>query len=240
MKFLSALIFYSLSFLTSNTTDMIELLKSFIKDKDEDKVVSLIIENPEMLDLNDENGSSGLMIIAYSGFERAIRQAVELKETFTFHEAIVSGQYSIVKDSLNHSNADMANTYSVDGFTPLSLASFFNQTEIAELLVSSGADPNLSAKNASKVNALHSAVAKENIQLCKLYIQQGVEVNSVQTQNVTALHSAVHRGNLELTQLLVENGASINLEMDNGDTAITIAQREGYSDILKYLKDKNR
>ncbi|MFC3972618.1 ankyrin repeat domain-containing protein [Maribacter confluentis] len=51
------------------------------------------------------------------------------------------------------------------------------------------------AKNPSKVNALHSAIAKENHELCKLLIEYGVDVNTVQMQNVTALHSAVHRGN---------------------------------------------
>lgn len=133
---------------------------------------------------------------------------------------------------------NLSNTHSDDGFTPLSLAGFFNQTKIAQLLLEKGADPNIPATNASKVNSLHSAIAKENYKLCKILIKKGVDVNAVQMQKVTALHSAVHRGNLDLTKLLIENGATINLKMDNGDTALIIAEREGHKSIEKYLLDR--
>jgi ankyrin repeat protein len=43
-----------------------------------------------------------------------------------------------------------ANQYSNDGFTPLSLSAFFNQTEIEKLLLENGADPNLHATNLPK------------------------------------------------------------------------------------------
>jgi len=217
---------------------MIELLKTHIKNKEADKVISFIKENPDVLSLKDNNGSSGLMIIAYSGLEKAFELAIELKKSFSFHEAIVCGKTNIVKDYLDKSDFDLLNTHSNDGFTPLSLAGFFNQTEIAKSLIELGADPNLSAKNPSKVNALHSAVAKENYELCKLLIENGANTNAVQMQNVTALHSAVHRGNLDLVKLLIENNASITLKMDNGDTALIIAEREGHRNIAEYLLSK--
>ena len=86
------------------------------------------------------------------------------------------------------------------------------------------------------MNALHSAVAKENYELCKLLIEYGVNVNAAQMQNVTALHSAAHRGNLKLVRLLVENRAEINLKMDNGDTAISIAENDGHKEVKVYLE----
>ncbi|MBW1296316.1 ankyrin repeat domain-containing protein [Aquimarina litoralis] len=238
MKTLFAFLFFSLLSTTSETNNMIELLKTYIKNQETEKIITLIKENPEVLNLKDENGSSGMMIIAYSGFDKVFEQAIELKQSFVFHEAIVCGKINIVRDSLNNSNLYLLNTYSDDGFPPLSLAAFFNQTEIAKLLITLGANPNLLAKNPSKVNALHSAIAKENFELCKLFIENGVDINAVQMQNVTALHSAVHRGNLELTKLLIENGASIGLKMDNGDTALTIAKREGHNNITQYLLNK--
>ncbi len=216
---------------------MLELLKTHIKNKEEDKVISLIKENPDVLSLKDENGSSGLMMIAYSGLEKAFEQAISLKKSFSFYEAIVCGKTDVVNDYLDEPGFDLLNTHSNDGFTPLSLASFFNRTEIAKSLVELGADPNLAATNPSKVNALHAAVAKENYELCKLFIANGANVNAVQMQNVTPLHSAVHRGNLELVKLLVENNASTTLKMDNGDTALIIAEREGHKAIKEYLLD---
>lgn len=217
---------------------MIELLKTHIQNKEVDKVISLIKENPGILSLKDDNKTTGLMIIAYSGLDKAFEQAIKLKKTFSFHEAIVCGQIEIVKDYLDKPDLNLTNTHSDDGFTPLSLAGFFNQTEIAKLLIEIGADPNISATNASKVNSLHSAIANENYELCEILIKKGVDVNAVQMQNVTALHSAVHRGNLDLTKLLIENGASTSLKMDNGDTALIIAEREGHKSIEKYLLDR--
>ncbi|WP_296620116.1 ankyrin repeat domain-containing protein [Marivirga sp.] len=224
---------------TIKANDMIDSLKAYIKNKEVDKIITMITEHPKVLEERDDNGSSGLLIIAYSGIEEAFSKAKELKKTFTFHEAIVCGKINIVEDSLT-SDKGYVNKYSNDGFTPLSLAAFFDQTEIAKLLLNNEADPNLHATNPSKVNPLHSAVAKENYELCKLLIEYGVNVNATQTQNVTALHSAAHRGNLKLIKLLVENGANINLEMGNGETAISIAKKEGHKDVKMYLEKMSK
>ncbi len=214
---------------------LIEQLKTHIQNRDEDKVLILIKNHPEVINLEDENGSSGLMLVAYSGFVDAFAEAVLRKTSFSFHEAIVCGKKEIVEQFLEQSDTDWANTHSKDGFPPLSLAAFFDQTEIALLLLDNGADPNLAATNPTKVNPLHSAVAKENYELCKILLEKGANVNARQMQNVTALHSAVHRGNLELTKLLMENGAEPNLIMDNGDTAMIIANREGHGPVEAYL-----
>ncbi len=235
MKKVGILIFAFILSTTIKANDMIDLLKKHIENKEADKIIKLILNNPEILDEKDENGSSGLLLIAYSGMETAFNKAKELKNSFAFHEAIVCGRMDDIKDSLTHDKS-YANQHSNDGFTPLSLAAFFNQTAIAKLLLENGADPNLHATNPSKVNALHSAVAKENYELCKILMEYGVNVNAPQTQNVTALHSAAHRGNLKLVMLLVENGAKINLEMDNGETALNIAQKEGHKEVKEYLE----
>lgn len=216
---------------------MIDILKTHIKNREADKIINLIIEHPEVLDDKDESGSSGLLVIAYSGIEEAFSKAKELKASFTFHETIVCGKEDLVMDYVTNDRT-YVNKYSTDGFSPLSLAVFFNQTNIAKFLLENGADPNLQATNPSKVNALHSAVARENYELCKLLIEYGVNVNARQMQNVTALHSAAHRGNLKLVMLLIAHGAEIILKMDNGDTAISIAERDGYKEVKAYLEGK--
>lgn len=220
---------------TLKANDMIDSLKTLIETEEADKIINFISTHPEVLNEKDENGSSGFFILAYSGKEEAFNKAIELKKTFTFHEAIVAGKIDIVADSLE-SDKGIANKYSNDGFTSLSLAAFFDQTSIAKLLLEKGADPNLHATNPSKVNPLHSAVAKENLELCKLLIDYGVNINAPQMQNVTALHSAAHRGNLKLVKLLVENGANSKLEMDNGDTALSIAEKDGHKEVKAYLE----
>ena len=224
--------------LNLNAFNMIDTLKEYIQNKEEHKIIKLISTNPEVLDSKDSNGSSGFFLIAYSGLTIPFETAKTNKKSFDFHEAIVSGKIQIVNDSIAN-NPELVNTYSLDGFSPLSLAAFFDQTEIIELLLNNNSDPNLKATNPSKVNALHSAVAKENLKICELLLEFNVNVNSTQMSNVTALHSATHRGNLNLVKLLINNGADVNSKMDNGDTALTIAENEGHDEILLILEKAN-
>lgn len=211
-------------------------LKALCKNRAGQQIVNLISGHPEVLNQHDETGSTGFLIIAYSFLPEAFARAKELKKDLTFHEAVVAGNSQKVQQEIA-ADKHLANAFSPDGFSPLSLAAFFGQTEIARYLLAQGADPNLAAKNASGVNALHSAVAREDYDLCVLFIEAGADVNAVQMQNVSALHSATHRGNLPLVKLLIENGAVIDHAMDNGDTAVSIAQREGQTDVERYLKE---
>lgn len=217
---------------------MIKDLDELIKKRDTEGILELLDANPEVLNELNENGSTGFMIIAYNGMPDVFAKAVALKREFTYHEAILAGKKEIVKAYLDNDLSNKLNEYASDGFTPIALAAFFNQSEIAELLANLGADPNLAATNPTKVNALHAAVAKENISLCKLLLTKGANVNAVQMSDVTPLHSAVHRGNLELTKLLGENGAFIDMPMQNGDTALIIAERDGNQEILVYLRSR--
>lgn len=215
---------------------MIERLKTHLQNKQSDEAIAFVENHPAVLDLEDDKGSSGLMLIAYAGMEEVLNTAVTLKKHLTFHEAIVVGKAEAVQNYLDRAETEWCNSFSNDGFSPLALAAFFSKTEIAKLLLANGGDPNLAATNPSKVNALHAAVAKENYALCELFIAKGCAINAPQTQNVTALHSAVHRGNLALTKLLVMNGALLKAKMDNGDTPLMIAEREGHEAVAAYLR----
>jgi uncharacterized protein len=166
----------------------------------------------------------------------AFEKSKALKQAFTFHEAIVSGRQDLVTKYLEK-DKKLANAYSADGFTPLSLAAFFDQLELAKLLLDQGGEPGLQANNDFKVNALHSAVAKNNLELCKLFLQSNVDVNIPQAQSVTPLHAAAHHGNLAIVKLLVENGASVNVYMDNGKTPIDFAESDGHAEVSQYLHE---
>jgi len=215
---------------------MIDHLKKLLQDKAEEKLLVFIAEQPEVLNREDENGSTGLLLIAYGGSATVFSSAIALKISFTFHEAIVCGKQALVEVMLKEKGFKNLNTPSKDGFAPIALAAFFNRTSICKLLLTAGADPNLAATNPSKVNALHAAVAKENYELTAFLLENGADVNAPQTQHVTPLHAAVHHGNLALTKLLISHNASPSLQMDNGDTPIHIAEREGHSAIEVYLK----
>jgi ankyrin repeat protein len=214
---------------------MIHLLKAHSKNKDANQVISLINSNPEILNFRDYYGSSGLMIIAYNHLDKVLEQAIALKKSLSFHEAIVCGKTDIVNDYLKQYKSKGINILSQDGYPPLCLAALFHQTEIAKLLIKHGADVNLIAKNVSRVTALQAAVSKENYELCTILLKAGANPNVAQMQNATALHSAIYRGNLALVKLLVENGAFTSTKMYTGETPMSIAENKGYQEIKDYL-----
>ncbi len=213
---------------------MLDQIKSLIQNREEDAIIQKLEEAPYLLDKTDEKGSSVLLLLAYNGLQKAFKVAKQLKMNLGFYEAIVCGEKEQVKQQLTKFPG-LENRHSGDGFTPLSLAAFFNQTAIALLLLDHGADPNLAATNPSEVNALHSAVARGNYELCQRILKKGAEVNKPQAKGVTPLHAAAHRGDLELVKLLVNHGAHIDLKMETGETAIDMAERDGHTDVSVFL-----
>ncbi len=109
---------------------MIQALKKYAQKKDVNKVLSLIRSNPQILDDSDYYGSSGLMIIAYHQLSDALKDAVCLKKTLSFHEAIVCGEIETVRNYLQLYKSRGINVLSKDGYPPLCLAALFHQTTL--------------------------------------------------------------------------------------------------------------
>jgi ankyrin repeat protein len=159
---------------------------------------------------------------------------IERKNPLSFIEKIAAGKMEAVKEALAAA-PKLLSTLSPDGFTPLTIAAYFSQEEIARFLVERGADVNLASSNHMQVAPLHSAVAIQNIPLAKLFLENGAEVNKSQMEGIRPLHSAVHRGQVKMVELLLKHGADPNLATDDGRTAFNIAAAEGKEEVKKVL-----
>jgi uncharacterized protein len=217
---------------------MINTLKNMLSESNEEVIITFIKDNPDVLSEEDEQGVTGIFLIAYYGFHRILKLALEIKDRLSFHEAVAFGGAEYVNKVID-ANFEAARLFSKDGFPPIALAAFFNQTEIAKYLISKGADPAVTSNNSSKVNALHAAIARENLELSSLFLKEGVDPNIPQSKGVRPLHSAAHKGNLDLVKLLVENGANVHLKMDSGETALSLAIKDGHTEVVEYLQKVN-
>ena len=212
----------------------INKFKELLNSRNISSINAFISEHPSVLDEVDERGLSGLMYIAYYQLPEVVKVAVEKKADFTIYEATAMGLLNQVKTKVE-TQPNLLNQAAGDGFYPLTLACYFGQGAIAEYLIKAGANVNLPAQNPTKVTPLHSAIARNDLKVCQLLVENGADINAQQMQGVTALHSAAHRGNLALVQFLVENGANTNAKTTEGKTALDFATQDGHHKVATFL-----
>lgn len=213
---------------------MEKAFNELLKVRDEEALIELISADPSVLEWKQEDGSTNFSTLAYHGLQKAFEFAVTQKQSFDFYEAIIAGKLQLCEEVLKKRKT-LLNSFAPDGFTPLALATYFNQQKIAQWLLSKGADPGLKSKNNSKINALHAAVARNNVSLAESFLYAGVDVNSTQMQGVTALHSAAHRGSADMVKLLLRFRADKTLKMESGETALQMAEKEGHDMVVGLL-----
>jgi cytochrome c len=118
------------------------------------------------------------------------------------------------------------------GVTALYVASEGGNVELAQLLVSRGADVNITVK--LQRTPLYGAVKAGHADVVKLLLDSGADPNKV-AKLQTPLHVAAETGCLQCVIDLVGAGAEVNALLKNGSPPIHLAKRSGHEDIVAYL-----
>ncbi|MEJ6982311.1 ankyrin repeat domain-containing protein [Pedobacter sp. P351] len=150
------------------------------------------------------------------------------------HESAAVGKFDSLASNI-YKNPELINSFSDDGFTPLGLACYFGHEDSARYLLLKGAEVNACSKNGFNVYPIQSAVAANNIEIAKILLEAGADVNVRQISGVTPLHSAAQHGNIDLIILLLEAGANVNAVTEDGKTAADLASLAGFNDLAKIL-----
>jgi len=82
------------------------------------------------------------------------------------------------------------------------------------------------------------AMYVQDIEIAKMLIEKGADVNARVKGKRTALMLASENGYLEGAELLLEKGADIDAEDEYGRTALMYAAEEGHKDIVELLVEK--
>ena len=211
-----------------------ELLEEYIASGELDELNALLVQNPALAKTKTSQGVSPLMLSCY--YKKPDVTALLLKYTdeIDLFEASAVGKFDVVAHLLyNHPEA--VNDYAEDGFTPLGLACYFGQFEVARYLVLKGADVNLPSNNGFHVFPIHSATAGNYTEITRMLIDNGANVNVRQQAGATPLHAAAQNGNLELLILLLERGAETNVRMEGGKLPSDMAREKGFAEIAEIL-----
>jgi len=212
----------------------IEKLELCITNADLEGLDALLVADPALAKTRTSHHVSPLMLSCY--YKKPAVTALLLKylDEINLFEASAAGKFDVVAH-LVYQHPEAVNYYAEDGFTPLGLACYFGQYEIARYLVLKGADVNLPSNNGFGVYPLHSAVAGNYTQIARMLIENNAQVNVKQQAGVTALHSAAQNGNIDLLILLLEHGADANVRMEGGKLPADVAREKGFLEIAEAL-----
>lgn len=212
----------------------IEKLEKFITTGDLSSLDALLVQNPALANSRTSHRVSPLMLSCYYKKPEVSALLLKYLDDINLFEASAAGKFDVVAH-LVYTHPDAINFYAEDGFTPLGLACYFGQYEVARYLVLKGADVNLPSNNGFKVYPIHSAAAGNYTDIARMLIENNAQINVRQQAGVTPLHSAAQNGNIDLLILLLEHGADINIRMEGGKLPADLAREKGFEEIAEAL-----
>lgn len=208
-----------------------------IQQGDQATIDQALASDPSLLGGHDRAGLSPVLAAAYGGHPRlAGHLADRIGPTgLSIFEAAVVGQPAVVRRKL--AEGWEIEERGVDGYTPLHLAAYFGQLEVARMLLESGADPNAVASNDSRVTPLHSAVSARHRDLAGLLLALGATPNAIQKGGWTPLHAAAHNGDVAIVDLLLLRGADPTRRTDDGRSPPDMADEGGHASLADVLRE---
>lgn len=85
---------------------------------------------------------------------------------------------------------------------------------------------------------LHSACKNNYIEIVKLLLNSGVQVNEQNNDGFTALHYACENGNVEIVKSLLQAGANVKIRNNNGDDALNYVCAMWKRDIIDLFEQR--
>ncbi|CAK9051210.1 unnamed protein product [Durusdinium trenchii] len=125
----------------------------------------------------------------------------------------------------------------------LLLACENNRVVEVEQLLQNPLDPNRGGTGPPHVWPMYSAAARGYLEVVRLLLEAGADVNAEDQDGSTALMIAAHNRHLEVVRVLLEAGADKNAARQDGATALFAAAFSGQLEVVRMLieaaADKN-
>ena len=179
----------------------------------QNEIVELLIAEGADVNAKDDNSDTPLdEAIIYNSPETAGLLRKHGGKHGTIHMAAKAGDAEAVKEFL----AAGTDVKRDDPFTPLHWAALHGHKEIAELLITNGADVN--ATTAWGSTPLHKAAQNGHKEIVELLIAKGADVNAKDNRlRKTPLDVAIMRKHAEIADLLRKHGGKTKKELEAGN-----------------------
>lgn len=146
-------------------------------------------------------------------------------------EAIDNGDSEQVRQLLNAGAVNVDQIIWSEYVTPIEQAANLGHVEIVKALIDAGFHPDLGNTSLP----LCCAVSNGKIDINKLLIAVGADVNKRDSDGLTPLMIAAAKGNIEIVRVLVEAGADVNFQTEDEETALGCAASNARQEVFDYL-----
>jgi uncharacterized protein len=208
-----------------------------VADGDAAEVRDLLKKKPSLANTKGQDGVSALLQAVYRGRGEIVSLILATGIELDIFEASATGRAGRVR-ALLKSRPDLANAFAPDGFTPLGLAAFFGHLDAVKVLLDSGAQVNVSSRNALKAVPLRSAAVAGHLDIARLLVARGADVNARGEGGQTPLHEVAGGGRVEFARLLLDHGAEVNARGDDGKTPLTVAVENKQTEMANFLRSR--
>jgi uncharacterized protein len=210
-------------------------LLSAIRADDLDAVDRLLAAEPDLARARDDEGLTPVIQARYWFKLAALDRLLAVRgDDLDVFEASMTGRADLVRLRLA-GDPGLARAWTVDGYSALHYPAFFGGLGVAEALVEAGADLEAVSRNKMDARPLHSAAAGRQLDVSRLLVKSGADVNAPQHEGYVPLHQAAQQGDAELVELLLAAGADRDIRLDDGRTAADLARDSGHDQLAARL-----
>lgn len=132
-------------------------------------------------------------------------------------------------------NPKAFNVVNTEGYSPLTLACYHRNNEVAKFLIDNGSDIN---QKSNMGTPLMAAVVKGNVEIVSELLNKKVDINSIDKNGTSALLYATMFKNYDIVKLLIKANADPYLKDNRGNSAIDYAILANDDKLIETLKYK--
>eukprot|EP00210_Caulerpa_lentillifera_P006975 g6670.t1 len=211
------------------------------------EAVKLLIEHGADINIQTPTGVTCLFLAAKKQHTSVVSYLLEIKDWVVnetdetdgctlLHHVVCSNDPELTTNLIRKgANIDAKNQ---SGETPVFLATKHNCADSLKALMEAGASFNLSAQEADI--ALHEAIVKNNIEMTKLLLNNGVDSDQTSSdKGFTPLMRACFNGRVEVIKLLIEGGADLEATTSDGLTCLLVAAINKHTEVVHYLVEQD-
>ncbi|KAJ3430802.1 molting protein mlt-4 [Anaeramoeba flamelloides] len=234
------------------TTNDDNVLHFAIKNKCNQKIIKLILENSSFLYKVPNKGFITPLLLTikvgqlntlrtFAEFDKRIDLNFSLKDLNDITPFLYSAKYSqleIMKFLVSKEQVNINHQESSSQNSALHYAILHGNIEMVKYLLDVGIDKEL--KNEQILTPLNMAIRKQKYEIVKLLLEKKCDPTSKNKNSLSSLHFAAQRGNHKILKMLLDlKGININMRDSHDRTAIYYSIEANSLECIKLLAQRN-